>query len=203
MKLLTSGWALAIVAALLNICTTAGLIYLQREALFAAAAQGQQQQQQQALRKPRFWSFRADDVDDLITELKSERGKLLKRQGELDKVAAHIESEKQELEKTRSDIAAMRDEISAEIPQVQDAERKNLKTLSQTYADMTPTAAVAIFRQMDESMCVKLLSLMKPDKVGAILEEMSVQDKDESMTKRAARISDKLRLVRAEQKPQS
>jgi len=203
MKLLTSGWALAIIAALLNIGTSAGLIYLQREALFVAAAKGHLQQEAAAQRKPRFWSFRPDEVEGLITELKSEREKLNKRQSELEKVAAHIDSEKQELEKTRSDIAAMRDEMSAEIPEVQDSEHKNLKTLSQTYANMPPTASVAIFRQMDDGICVKLLSLMKPDKVGAILQEMSVQDKDGSMTKRAARISDKLRLVKAEQKPQS
>jgi flagellar motility protein MotE (MotC chaperone) len=128
--------------------------------------------------------------------------KLLQRQSELDKLAAHIESERQELEKTRSDIGAMRDEISAEIPQFQESERKNMKTLAQTYSDVTPAAAVAIFREMDENTCAKLLSLMKPDKVAAIFEEMSQEDKDDTMTKRAARISDKLRLMKNDPKPQ-
>jgi flagellar motility protein MotE (MotC chaperone) len=141
-------------------------------------------------------------VDALISELKTERSKLVLRQTELDKVAAHIDAEKQELEKTRSDVAAMRDEITAEMPAIEDSERKNLKTLAQTYSTISPTATVSIFRELDETMCVKVLSLMKPDKVGAILQEMTVQDKDETMLKRAARISDKLRLIRSQQKPQ-
>jgi len=185
------------VAALLNIGTTCGLIYMQRDSIFTAVAA-----QDETQAKPRFWSFRAEEVDALISELKTERAKLVTRQSELEKVAAHIDAEKQELEKTRSDVVAMRDEISAEMPEIQDAERKNLKTLSQTYATITPAAAVAIFRELDETVCVKMLALMKPDKVGAILQEMSQQDKDGTMVKRAAQISDKLRLIRAQQKPQ-
>jgi len=197
MKLLTSGWMLAGVAALLNLGTTGGLIYLQRESIVSAVAPPVAKEV-----KPRFWSFRADEVDALISELKDQRSKLTSRQTELDKVAAHIESEKQELEKTRAEIGTMRDEISAQIPDIQESERKNLKTLAQTYAAMSPASVVAIFGEMDEMMCVKVLSLMKPDKVGAILQEMSQQqEKDDSMVKRAARISNKLRLMKAEQKP--
>jgi len=197
MKILNTGWFLAVMAALLNIGTTGGLMYLQRELIFAAPAQAAH-----ADAKPRFWSFRAEDVDNLISELKSERAKLVSRQTELDKVSAHIEAEKQELEKTRQDVAAMRDQISAAVPEIQESERKNLKTLAQTYSAMSPTAAVAIFRQMDDPMCVKVLALMKPDKVGEVLQEMSTQDKDDTLTKRAARISDRLRLMKAPPKPQ-
>lgn len=196
MKLLTSGWVLAVIAALLNLGTTGGLIIAERDSILhpgAAAAKD-------AL--PRFWSFRADDVDALVADLNDQRVKLIQRQGDLDKLAAHIEAERQELEKTRADIGAIRDEISTEIPQIQASERKNIKTLAQTYSDVNPQAAVAIFREMDETTCAKLLSVMKPDKVAAILQEMSQEDKDETMTKRAARISDKLRLMKADPKPQ-
>jgi flagellar motility protein MotE (MotC chaperone) len=196
MKLLTSGWALALIAALLNLGTTGGLILAESNAILHPAGPAGKDV------TPRFWSFRSDDVDALVADLNDQRVKLVQRQTELDKLAAHIESERQELEKTRSDIAAMRDEISAEIPQFQESERKNMKTLAQTYSDVTPVAAVAIFREMDETTCAKLLSLMKPDKVAAILEEMSQEDKDDTMTKRAARISDKLRLMKNDPKPQ-
>ena len=185
-------------AALLNIGTTGGLIFVERDAILHnpktdGAKDG----------LPHFWSFRADEVEALIADLKSEREKLATRETEMDKVSAHIEAERQELEKTRADVDAMRDEISAEIPQVQEAEVKNIKMLATTYSDVTPTAAVAIFRQMDEMMCAKLLSQMKPDKIAAILQEMSTEDKDETMNKRAARISEKLRLLLAAPKPQT
>jgi len=192
------GWILAIVAALLNLGTTGGLIFMERNSILgitpAVAAKD-------AL--PRFWSFRADEVDALVAELKADRAKLLARQDDLEKVAGHIEAEKQELEKTRADIVAMRDEISKELPEVQAAELKNIKSLAATYAGITPAAAVAILREMDENTCAKLLSQMKPDKVGAILQEMSTEDKDESMNKRAARISDKLRLMKVTPPPQA
>jgi flagellar motility protein MotE (MotC chaperone) len=197
MTLLKSGWVLAAIAAVVNIGTTGGLIFLQREMIFIAPARPDPD-----AGKPRFWSFRADEVEALITELKGERAKLVLRQTELDKVAAHIDTEKQELEKTRQDVGAMRDAITAEVPEIQESERKNLKTLAQTYAAMSPASVVTIFHEMDDTMCVKVLSLMKPDKVGGILQEMALQDKDGTTTKRAARISDKLRLMKAPPKPQ-
>jgi flagellar motility protein MotE (MotC chaperone) len=198
MKLLQSGWALAILAALMNLGTTGGLIYFRWNALLHNSSESAGATKD-AL--PHFWSFRADEVDALIAELNTERSKLLARQDELDKLAAHIEADRQELEKTRSDVAAMRDEIAAKIPEVQDSEKKNLKALAQTYATINPQAAVAIFRQMDEMTCAKLLSQMKPDKVAAILQEMSQEDKDDTLNKRAARISDKLRLMLAAPTP--
>ena len=194
MKLLTSGWVLAVLAALMNLGLTGGLIYCEKDSILhgdtAATA---------AAKTPRFWSFHAEEVDALIAELKDEQVKMETRQTELDNVAAHLNAEKEELEKTRTDVVAMQDEISTEVVQIQDSEKKNVKTLAQTYASMSPTAVVAIFRDLDEIMCVKVLSQMKPDKVGAILEEMS---QDETMTKRAASISDKLSLMKNDPKPQ-
>jgi flagellar motility protein MotE (MotC chaperone) len=197
MKLLNSGIVLAIIGAIMSLGTTAGLLYTQREAIFGT----QKVAPVGTLPLSHLWGFDAQEVDALVAELKTERVKLVERQTDLDRVAAHVEAEKRELETTRAEVAAMRDEISAEIPKVQDSEKKNLKTLAQTYSTMAPTAVVAIFHDMDDSLCVKLLSLMKPAIVGAILQEMSLQDKDDTLTKRAARISDKLRLILSEPKP--
>jgi flagellar motility protein MotE (MotC chaperone) len=197
MKLLNSGIVLAIIGAIMSLGTTAGLLYTQREAIFGT----QKVALVGTLPLSHLWGFDAQEVDALVAELKTERVKLVERQTDLDRVAAHVEAEKRELETTRAEVAAMRDEISAEIPKVQDSEKKNLKTLAQTYSTMAPTAVVAIFHDMDDSLCVKLLSLMKPAIVGAILQEMSLQDKDDTLTKRAARISDKLRLILSEPKP--
>lgn len=198
-----SGWVLAILAAFINLGITTGLILLQKESLVSQAIQnaGGDPKSPHATAKTRFWGFNATDVDAYVTELKSERAKLVERQGELDKVAAHIDSEKQELEKTRQDLVTMREEISAQLPEVQDSEKKNLKVLAQTYGAMTPQSVVSVFRQMDETTCVKLLSLMKPDKVSAIFQEMCTEDKDGSLAKAAAHLSDKLRLVKSPTPP--
>ncbi len=148
---------------------------------------------------PRLWNFNSDAVNQLIADLNSGRDKIATEEKNLVTLKSQLESEKAELGKLRGELEAMRKEIDERVLEIQDSEIKNLKTLSQTYSAMPPAAAVAIFREMDENMVVKILAVMKVDRTGPILGEMSkVQDKpgEESMTKRAARISDKLRLIK-------
>lgn len=192
MKLFSSFWTVGFLALVLNVGTTAYLIYSQRETFSVM-----EQVPENTAPPPKLWSFKSDEIEQLVTELKAEKQKLETRETDIGKLSAQLQTEKTELEKVRDDIKAMREEMSKAIPEVQEAEVKNLKTLSQTYSTLTPQAAVAIFREMDEQMSVKILSMMKTDKVGAILQEMArQQDKDENMAKRAARISDKLRLLK-------
>lgn len=148
---------------------------------------------------PRLWNFNGDAVNQLISDLNSGREKLAAEEKNLVTLRAQLESEKAELGKLRGELEAMRAEIDERVLEIQEGELKNLKTLGQTYSAMNPGAAVAIFREMDENMVVKILAVMKVDRTGPILGEMSkVQDKpgEESMAKRAARISDKLRLIK-------
>ena len=148
---------------------------------------------------PRLWNFNSDAVNQLIADLKSGQDKITAEEKNLVTLKAQLESEKAELGKVRVELEAMRKEIDERVLEIQESEIKNLKTLGQTYSAMNPAAAVAIFREMDENMVVKILAVMKVDRTGPILGEMSkVQDKpgEESMAKRAARISDKLRLIK-------
>ena len=148
---------------------------------------------------PRLWNFHSDAVTQLIADLKTGQAKLASDEKNLVTYRGQIEAEKAELLKLREELQGMRQEIDERVLEIQDAESKNLKTLAQTYAAMAPAAAVTIFREMDENMVVKILSCMKVDRTGPILGEMGkVIDKpgDEPMAKRAARISDKLRLIK-------
>jgi flagellar motility protein MotE (MotC chaperone) len=77
-------------------------------------------------------------------------------------------------------------------------ESKNLRTLASTYTSLTPKAAVTILREMDDTTAVKILSLMKPDVVGPIFEEMARNAAtDAPLARRAAQLSEKLRLMKA------
>lgn len=186
-----SSFIIAPLAALLNIGVTAGLLYLRRGEFHATAGLPEEQTLAVSL-----WSFKSASVDGLVRELKKQKEELDARQVDLGKVEARIQSERQELEKVRSDIEAMRDAISQRIPRIEESEAKNIKDLAKTYSNIKPSAAVAIFKEMSDDTVVKILSFMKAETAGAILAEMSTQqDKDESMAKRAARISDKLRLL--------
>jgi flagellar motility protein MotE (MotC chaperone) len=148
---------------------------------------------------PRLWNFNSEAVNQLIADLHTGREKNAVEEKNLVTLKSQIEADKAELVKLRVDLEQMRVEINERVLEIQEQEVKNLKTLSQTYSAMPPAAAVAIFREMDENMVVKILSVMKVDRTGPILAEMSkMPDKpgEESMTKRAARITDKLRLIK-------
>lgn len=202
MKFLASPWGLALLAALLNLGTTSGLILAQKDHF--SVLEQKELPPSKLTPPPKLWSFDSEEIEELSTELKAERAKLDTRETDLDKLAAQLKAERAELDKVRTDIKAMREEMSNAIPEVQEAEAKNLKTLAQTYSTLTPAAAVAILRELDEQMGVKILSMMKSEKVGAILGEMArLQDKDDNMAKRAARISDKLRLLKPLKKENS
>jgi flagellar motility protein MotE (MotC chaperone) len=149
-------------------------------------------------KKTQGWDFWTIEIDNLASELKEEKGRLKKQSEALDQRAARLTAEQQELEKLRASIEAMRKEIGEKVIEMNVDEAKNLRALAQTYTNLTPRAAVAIVREMDDTTVVKILSLMKPDVVAPIFEEMSkTPDKDGLLARRAAALSEKLRLMKA------
>ena len=116
-------------------------------------------------------------------------------------MSSQVTAERQEVERIKEEVARMRRELESRIVEVAENERDNLKKLVATYTAMPPVNAVMIFRETDEDTVVKILSAMKPDRVALILGEMArLVDKDRSdepPSRRAARISDKLRLMKA------
>lgn len=195
MKFLGSGIGLAIFATLVHVGTLLGLLLPGLKTL----TEPEIKLPDKTALPPRLWSFKTDAVDLLITELQAERAKLVTDQKNIVTLQSQTASERAELEKVRAEIKAMREEIDQRIVEVEERELKNLKTLAQTYSAMNPPQVIAIFREMDENMVVKILSLMKTATVGPILGEMAkAPDRpgSESMARRAARISDKLRLLK-------
>ncbi len=149
--------------------------------------------------KEKGWDFWTVEIDNLASELKGEKARL-KQQGEqIDLRAARLAAEQQELAKVRAELEAMRREIDERTIQIGTDEAKNLRTLSQTYANLSPKAAVTIITEMDDTTVVKIFSLMKPDVVAPIFEEMSKGSGPDAVkvARRAAILSEKLRLVRA------
>ncbi len=148
--------------------------------------------------KDQGWDFWTIEIDGLSSELKEEKARLRQQADALNQRAARLASEQQELAKVRADIEGMRAEINRKVIEITADELKNLKSLAQTYATLSPKAAVAIFREMDDTTAVKILSLMKADIVGPIFEEMAkTQGPDGPLAKRAALLSEKLRLMKA------
>lgn len=149
--------------------------------------------------KEKGWDFWTIEIDNLSNELKEERARLKKQAEQVDQRAARIAAEEKELSKLRSDVEALRKEIGEKIVEIKADEAKNLRTLSQTYATLTPRAAVAIIREMDDATAVKILSLMKTDIVGPIFEEMgkTLAPDGTPLARRAAVLSERIRLMKA------
>jgi flagellar motility protein MotE (MotC chaperone) len=148
--------------------------------------------------KAQGWDFWTIEIEGLSSELKEERARLRSQAEGLNQRAARLASEQQELAKIRSEIEAMRAEIGRKVIEITADESKNLKALAQTYSTLSPKGAVAIFKEMDDTTAVKILSLMKSDTVGPIFEEMArTQGPEGPLARRAAVLSEKLRLMKA------
>jgi flagellar motility protein MotE (MotC chaperone) len=148
--------------------------------------------------KERGWNFWTIEIENLANELKGERERLKKQADSLDHREAQLAAERQELNKVRSEIEGLRGEIATKVTEINADEMKNIRTLAQTYTNLTPGAAVAIIKEMDDGMVVKILSLMKPDVVAPIFEQMSRTATPEgTMARRAATLSDRIRLMKS------
>lgn len=192
-------WGIALFGAAINLALTAALLLPELNHL----ERGEIARPEKTPLPPRLWSFRTDAVDGLVEELKAQREKVSLQEKELVTLLNHVNAERAELEKVRAGIEATCGEIEKRIVEIEESELKNLKSLAQTYAAMSPPAAVAILRELDENMSVKILSFMKADIAGPILGEMartSLGEGEETLAKRAARITDKLRLLKVARK---
>jgi flagellar motility protein MotE (MotC chaperone) len=159
--------------------------------LAAHHKQGQVAQTQ----REKGWDFWTVEIGNLDAELKGQKAQLKQEAEQLDQRAARLAAEKQELDKTRADIEAMRQQMDDRVVSIGADEAKNLRSLAQTYASLSPHAAVTILRELDDATAVKILSLMKPDVVGAIFADMA--GGDETLAKRAAALSEKIRLMKS------
>ena len=144
------------------------------------------------------WDFWTIEMENLANDLRDERVHVKQRDDQLAQREARLNAEQQELEKTRKQTEALRAAIDERLIEVTEGEVANLRKLALTYGALTPKSAVAIFREMDDTTLVKLFSLMKPETIGPILNEMG---SDATMAKRAALLSERLRLIKTAPKP--
>lgn len=193
-NLFRSTWFIAVLALVLGLGTQIGVLVWRLQGLESEAAV---ETHGVVIPDRVSWTFLTPEIDNLREDLQSRLAAVGLREQELDAYEKRLLAERAEVEKLKRDIEAMRTELSTTITDVQASEQKNLKTLAATYTGLTPAGALAIFRKMDDEMVVKILTFMKPDPVGQILEEMArTKDGEGTLAGRAAALSDKLRLVR-------
>jgi flagellar motility protein MotE (MotC chaperone) len=149
--------------------------------------------QAQAVIKGPSWAFFNPELDQIISELESERQTVATREKQLQELDARLRSERAELDEALRNIKQIRDKVDREIFRIKEDELVNLKKLAKMYAAMEPDGAAKILRELDDVVVVKMMTLMKGPEIAVILDAFSRLGDDE--TKRAALISENLRAA--------
>ncbi len=208
MKLISSPLLIILVATLISVGLSCYLV-LQRVPEYAKMAAAMRPKPKVI---PSHIPDRPPPVDvtsRAVSELKLAKDQLATREASLLEQQKRLASERLELERTRADIDLMRKQVEAYLTEAKGlsataraedsvSELKNLKTLVQTYSNMSPKSTVAIMLQMEDASAVKILALMKVDVVAGIFEEMGKQAaSDPLMAKRAAKLAEGVKNFRA------
>lgn len=198
-KLATNPIVALAVAVILGVGT--GLFMFMKAATpLVAAARAARTKTVEADKPEAPWGFWTIEIENLASELKDQKATMAKREEALRQREDRLNAERQELAKQRQELEALRADIVKNLVVIQADEVRNLKSLVATYASLSPKATLTIFKEMDDTLVVKLLALMKTDVVSPLFEEMSKQAMtDPAMAKRAAQLSEKLRLYKSSQ----
>jgi flagellar motility protein MotE (MotC chaperone) len=194
-KRLVSPLGLCLLALLLAAGGGTVWFYLSALRVATAARAARVREEAQTVALSRSWDTWTIRVDGLAEELAHEKARLADEAKALDLRATRLASERQELDRLRVTLENFRKSISTQLVETQAGELKNLRMLAQTYSTLTPHGAVSIIRELDDATAVKILALMKPDVIAPILDDMAANTTWAADARRAAALSDKLRLL--------
>ena len=135
----------------------------------------------------------------MVTYLHQASNTFQLKKKELDELGQRIAAERAELASVTQSVVRLREEIDRHLIQIQGDEAANVKRLAKTYAGMEPASVAKVFAELDEKFVVKIMSQMKDDQNGLVLDALAKTDAQRA--KLAASLSDKLRLVPTAKKP--
>ncbi len=172
------------------------------------------------------WNFTNPEIDELVRDLREERGALAKRREQMLALEVRLKAEREELTALQQNIKQMRadfdksvaaaqadfdknitraqEDFDKNVTRVQEDEIVNLKRLAKTYAAMEPAAAATIMRELADPVIVKIMLFMKESETAPVFEALARPN--EQAAKRAALVSERLRLAisrKAADKPKS
>jgi flagellar motility protein MotE (MotC chaperone) len=187
-KLLQSSWVISAIAALLYALTTF-LCWRTPEAPQADDAKAAAQ----ATHAAPSWEFTNPELEQLMTDLKTERTTLNQREQQLNDLAARLKAERLEINQVTQAVHQFQAELDQTVLRVHDEETANLKKLAKMYAAMATEGAAAIMRELEDGTVVKIMVFMKEEEAAPILE--SLAKRGDAEAKRAAMLSERLRLT--------
>jgi len=139
------------------------------------------------------WKFHNPDIDQWVSEIKSQRESLAVREQQLKDWEARLAAESREIAAVTQAVTRTQDDFNKRVVLYTDQDKDNVKKQLKVIAEMTPDGAVAMMNEMPDDEVVRMLYSLKPDVSGAILDAMSKLG--DAPAKRAAALAEKIRAV--------
>lgn len=197
MKSLFKYWYLLLLAFLVSLSTAFVSIYLRKaEWMPEPVVEELPELEEGDSVSFREWHFSANEIEDLRVKLEARDAEIDQRQQGLEVLSQQIEDERSELLSLRSKLEELRDAIQSEYIEIEEKELKNLKQLAEIYSAVKAEAAIKVFDGLEDTMVVKILSLMPSESSAKILGKMGESAADSKQLKRAAQITKGLRRVK-------
>ena len=192
-KLAQSPW-LAVALAVLSYAGTT-MVFLQPNKLALASRATPNVEPASLAPLQPSWEFRNPEMDQALGEIKEERETLRARAQQLNELEARLAAERQEIAVVTQLVTRLQGEIDQMIVHAKDDEVVNLKRLGKVYANMSPEGAAKIIKELEDEQILKILMFMKEAETAPILENMGAGKGQGPNAKRAALLSDRLRLA--------
>jgi flagellar motility protein MotE (MotC chaperone) len=197
MKTILKYWYLILLAFIMSLGSSLGLIYLRQDSWVPPEPEGEAPivLEEGDSRSFREWRFRANHLEDLKLKLDAQQADLGREEKTLTLLRSQIETERVELVKMRKLLEGLRSEIEADYISIAAQELANLQRLASIYAEVGAEATVKVFEGLEDETVVKILSLMQTESSARILGAMG-ESTDPETLKRAAKFTADLRKVK-------
>lgn len=186
-RILKSSWLTALLGCLLYLGTTLAVV---RPEKFAAARPAPTELS--AADDP-SWKFKNPEIDQWISQIKTEKEKLALREQQLKEWQTRLEADRQEISTVTQTVAGLQAEFDKYVIRFRAQEMDNVKHQAKLIAAMSPQGAANLFDGMDDDTVVRILFTMKTDEASVILDTMSKLGQPEAQ--RAATLTAQLQRV--------
>jgi flagellar motility protein MotE (MotC chaperone) len=184
-RTLQSPWFAAVLGCLLYLGTTAAILNPSQFASLRPPAPDYSAEDDPS------WKFRNPEMDQWLTQMKSEKEKLDAREEHLDELQNQLNAELQEISTATQAVSQLQDDFDKSVVRFNAQETDNIKHQAKLLSEMSPEGAIAMLNEMPDDDVVRILFTMKDDVASLILDTWSKSG--EVGAKRAAILTEKLR----------
>jgi flagellar motility protein MotE (MotC chaperone) len=139
------------------------------------------------------WKFHNPEIDQWVSQIKSERESLATREQELKEWEARLAAESREIAAVTQAVTRTQADFDKRVVLFTDQEKDNIKKQLKVITDMSPDGACAMLNEMPDEEVALMLYTMKADVAGAILDAMSKLGGPSA--KRAAALAEKIKSI--------